>query len=58
MHSQQYGIITNLGVVISGEISDCLANDGLSNSSKVVSETSHAFKVSEDCTEGKPFALY
>ncbi|XP_015687664.1 leucine-rich repeat flightless-interacting protein 1 isoform X3 [Protobothrops mucrosquamatus] len=49
----QYGIITNFGIVTNGEISDCLANDGLSNSSKVVSETSHAFKVSEDCTEGR-----
>ncbi|XP_015687667.1 leucine-rich repeat flightless-interacting protein 1 isoform X6 [Protobothrops mucrosquamatus] len=48
---KQYGIITNFGIVTNGEISDCLANDGLSNSSKVVSETSHAFKVSEDCTE-------
>ncbi|XP_039197862.1 leucine-rich repeat flightless-interacting protein 1 isoform X8 [Crotalus tigris] len=47
----QYGIITNFGIVTNGEISDCLTNDGLSNSSKVISETSHAFKVSEDCTE-------
>ncbi|XP_070789272.1 leucine-rich repeat flightless-interacting protein 1 isoform X5 [Pituophis catenifer annectens] len=47
----QYGIITNLGVATNGEISDCIAKDGLSNSSKVVSETSHAFKVSEDCRE-------
>ncbi|KAM6461929.1 leucine-rich repeat flightless-interacting protein 1 isoform 20-T20 [Liasis olivaceus] len=46
----QYGIIPNLGVATNGEISDCLANDGLSNSSKIVSETSHASKVSEDCT--------
>ncbi|XP_007438373.1 leucine-rich repeat flightless-interacting protein 1 isoform X7 [Python bivittatus] len=49
----QYGIIPNLGVATNGEISDCLANDGLSNSSKIVSETSHASKVSEDCTVGK-----
>ncbi|XP_058041751.1 leucine-rich repeat flightless-interacting protein 1 isoform X11 [Ahaetulla prasina] len=49
----QYGIITNLGVATNGEISDCVAKDGLSNSSKVVSETSHAFKVSEDCIEGR-----
>ncbi|KAK9410938.1 leucine-rich repeat flightless-interacting protein 1 [Crotalus adamanteus] len=49
----QYGIITNFGIVTNGEISDCLTNDGLSNSSKVISETSHAFKVSEDCTEGR-----
>ncbi|XP_070789271.1 leucine-rich repeat flightless-interacting protein 1 isoform X4 [Pituophis catenifer annectens] len=48
---KQYGIITNLGVATNGEISDCIAKDGLSNSSKVVSETSHAFKVSEDCRE-------
>ncbi|KAM6461927.1 leucine-rich repeat flightless-interacting protein 1 isoform 18-T18 [Liasis olivaceus] len=47
---KQYGIIPNLGVATNGEISDCLANDGLSNSSKIVSETSHASKVSEDCT--------
>lgn len=53
LHSQQYGIITNLGVATNGEISDCVAKVGLSNSSKVVSETSHAFKVSEDCREGK-----
>ncbi|XP_025029000.1 leucine-rich repeat flightless-interacting protein 1 isoform X3 [Python bivittatus] len=50
---KQYGIIPNLGVATNGEISDCLANDGLSNSSKIVSETSHASKVSEDCTVGK-----
>ncbi|XP_058041695.1 leucine-rich repeat flightless-interacting protein 1 isoform X4 [Ahaetulla prasina] len=50
---KQYGIITNLGVATNGEISDCVAKDGLSNSSKVVSETSHAFKVSEDCIEGR-----
>ncbi|XP_039197854.1 leucine-rich repeat flightless-interacting protein 1 isoform X1 [Crotalus tigris] len=50
---KQYGIITNFGIVTNGEISDCLTNDGLSNSSKVISETSHAFKVSEDCTEGR-----
>ncbi|XP_034282083.1 leucine-rich repeat flightless-interacting protein 1 isoform X7 [Pantherophis guttatus] len=49
----QYGIITNLGVATNGEISDCVAKDGLSNSSKVVSETSHAFKVSEDYREGR-----
>ncbi|XP_034282078.1 leucine-rich repeat flightless-interacting protein 1 isoform X2 [Pantherophis guttatus] len=50
---KQYGIITNLGVATNGEISDCVAKDGLSNSSKVVSETSHAFKVSEDYREGR-----
>ncbi|XP_063173951.1 leucine-rich repeat flightless-interacting protein 1 isoform X20 [Candoia aspera] len=47
---KQYGIVPNLGVATNGEISDCLVNDGLSNSSKIVSETSHASKVSEDCT--------
>ncbi|XP_063173935.1 leucine-rich repeat flightless-interacting protein 1 isoform X5 [Candoia aspera] len=50
---KQYGIVPNLGVATNGEISDCLVNDGLSNSSKIVSETSHASKVSEDCTVGK-----
>ncbi|XP_058041678.1 leucine-rich repeat flightless-interacting protein 1 isoform X2 [Ahaetulla prasina] len=53
LQPKQYGIITNLGVATNGEISDCVAKDGLSNSSKVVSETSHAFKVSEDCIEGR-----
>uniref|UniRef100_A0A8C5RIP6 Leucine-rich repeat flightless-interacting protein 1 n=1 Tax=Laticauda laticaudata TaxID=8630 RepID=A0A8C5RIP6_LATLA len=48
----QYGIITNLEVATNGEISECVTKDGLSNSSNVVSETSHVFK-SEDCTEGR-----
>uniref|UniRef100_A0A8C6Y8U2 LRR binding FLII interacting protein 1 n=2 Tax=Elapidae TaxID=8602 RepID=A0A8C6Y8U2_NAJNA len=47
---KQYGIITNLEVATNGEISECVTKDGLSNSSNVVSETSHVFK-SEDCTE-------
>uniref|UniRef100_A0A2D4HF97 Leucine-rich repeat flightless-interacting protein 1 n=1 Tax=Micrurus lemniscatus lemniscatus TaxID=129467 RepID=A0A2D4HF97_MICLE len=46
----QYGTITNLEVATNGEISECVTKDGLSNSSNVVSETSHVFK-SEDCTE-------
>uniref|UniRef100_A0A8C6Y925 LRR binding FLII interacting protein 1 n=1 Tax=Naja naja TaxID=35670 RepID=A0A8C6Y925_NAJNA len=49
---KQYGIITNLEVATNGEISECVTKDGLSNSSNVVSETSHVFK-SEDCTEGR-----
>ncbi|XP_032066438.1 leucine-rich repeat flightless-interacting protein 1 isoform X2 [Thamnophis elegans] len=50
----QSGTITNLGMATNGEISDCVAaKDGLSNSSKVVSEPSQAFKVPEDCTEGR-----
>uniref|UniRef100_A0A2D4HF89 Leucine-rich repeat flightless-interacting protein 1 n=1 Tax=Micrurus lemniscatus lemniscatus TaxID=129467 RepID=A0A2D4HF89_MICLE len=48
----QYGTITNLEVATNGEISECVTKDGLSNSSNVVSETSHVFK-SEDCTEGR-----
>ncbi|XP_070588353.1 leucine-rich repeat flightless-interacting protein 1 isoform X11 [Erythrolamprus reginae] len=47
----QYAKNNNLGVAANGEISNCVAKDGLSNSSKVISEASHAFKVSEDCTE-------
>uniref|UniRef100_A0A2D4HF87 Leucine-rich repeat flightless-interacting protein 1 n=1 Tax=Micrurus lemniscatus lemniscatus TaxID=129467 RepID=A0A2D4HF87_MICLE len=47
---KQYGTITNLEVATNGEISECVTKDGLSNSSNVVSETSHVFK-SEDCTE-------
>ncbi|XP_013912901.1 PREDICTED: leucine-rich repeat flightless-interacting protein 1 [Thamnophis sirtalis] len=51
---KQSGTITNLGMATNGEISDCVAaKDGLSNSSKVVSEPSQVFKVSEDCTEGR-----
>ncbi|XP_026563602.1 leucine-rich repeat flightless-interacting protein 1 isoform X17 [Pseudonaja textilis] len=46
----QYGIITNLEVATNGEISERVTKDGLSNSSNVVSETSHVIK-SEDCTE-------
>uniref|UniRef100_A0A2D4HFA1 Leucine-rich repeat flightless-interacting protein 1 n=1 Tax=Micrurus lemniscatus lemniscatus TaxID=129467 RepID=A0A2D4HFA1_MICLE len=49
---KQYGTITNLEVATNGEISECVTKDGLSNSSNVVSETSHVFK-SEDCTEGR-----
>ncbi|XP_026563599.1 leucine-rich repeat flightless-interacting protein 1 isoform X14 [Pseudonaja textilis] len=48
----QYGIITNLEVATNGEISERVTKDGLSNSSNVVSETSHVIK-SEDCTEGR-----
>ncbi|XP_070588349.1 leucine-rich repeat flightless-interacting protein 1 isoform X7 [Erythrolamprus reginae] len=48
---KQYAKNNNLGVAANGEISNCVAKDGLSNSSKVISEASHAFKVSEDCTE-------
>ncbi|XP_070588343.1 leucine-rich repeat flightless-interacting protein 1 isoform X2 [Erythrolamprus reginae] len=50
---KQYAKNNNLGVAANGEISNCVAKDGLSNSSKVISEASHAFKVSEDCTEGR-----
>ncbi|XP_026563586.1 leucine-rich repeat flightless-interacting protein 1 isoform X2 [Pseudonaja textilis] len=49
---KQYGIITNLEVATNGEISERVTKDGLSNSSNVVSETSHVIK-SEDCTEGR-----